>query len=92
MSKPLFVSITDAGTDFLAQRPEAYQPGKHDYNTKPVRVAVRHDLSLELHGEHFSVSAKLSADDALGIIGMLTYVLREQLASSRKLQPAEAAK
>lgn len=92
MSKPPFVSITDEGMAFLAQRPDAHQPGKHDYDKKPVRVAVHRDLSLELHGERFSVSAKLTADDALGIIAMLTYVLRERLASSHNRQPAEAAK
>ena len=92
MNKPPFVSITDDGMAFLTQRPEAHQPGKHDYNKKPVRVAVRHDLSLELHGEHFSVSTKLTADDALGIIAMLTYVLREQLVPSRNTQFVEVTK
>ena len=92
MNQPPFVSITDDGTAFLAQRPEAHQPGKHDYKKKPVRVAIRHDLSIELHGEHFSVNTKLTADDALGIIAMLTYVLREQLASARNTQLVEVTK
>ena len=79
MSKPPFVSISDDGMAFLAQRPEAHQPGKHDYNKKPVRVAIHRNMTLELHGEHFSVSTKLTADDALGIINMMAYVLKEKL-------------
>ena len=92
MTTPPFVSISDDGMAFLAQHPDAHQPGKHDYDKKPVRVAVHRDLSLELHGERFSVSTKLTADDALGIISVLTYVLREQLVPLRKTQFVEVTR
>lgn len=79
MNTPSFIKITDAGVAFLAQRPEAPKPGQHDYTSKPVKTAIHHDLSIELHGEQFSVKTKLTADEALGLIGMLSYVLREHL-------------
>jgi hypothetical protein len=46
---------------------------------KPVKVSIHHDLSIELHGDNFSVKRVLSVDEALGLIGMLSYVVREQL-------------
>lgn len=79
MNHPPFIQITDAGVAFLAQRPDAPKPGQHDYTSKPVKVAIHHDLSIELHGEQFSVKTKLTTDEALGLIGMLSYVLREKL-------------
>jgi hypothetical protein len=81
MNKPPFVSITDDGAQFLADRPEAHLPGKHDYSKKPVRVAIQHDLSLELHGEHFSVKTKLTPEEALGLISMLGFFVRENLSA-----------
>lgn len=48
----------------------------------PVKVAVHHDLSIELHGENFSVRRALTLDEALGLIGMLSYVLRERVYTS----------
>lgn len=78
MNQP-FVKITDAGVSFLGQRPGDDQPGKHDYQKKPVRVEVNHDLSIELHGPAFSATTQLTVDEALGIIAMLNYVVREKL-------------
>lgn len=42
------------------------------------KVSVHHDLSIELHGENFSIRRELTIDEALGLVGMLTYVIREQ--------------
>lgn len=50
-----------------------------DYSKQPVQVAVRHDLTLELHGERFSASTRLTAGQALGLMSMLAYLLREEL-------------
>lgn len=74
-----FVTISDAGIAFFDHRP-ARDPTKHDYSRRPVKVALHHDLTLELHGEHFSASTQLTLDDALGMISMLGYVLREHQA------------
>jgi hypothetical protein len=49
-----------------------------DYSRKPVQVAVRQDLSIEIHGANFSATADLSPGDALGLISMLAYSLRER--------------
>lgn len=92
MNQPPFVSINDDGMAFLPQRPQAHQPGQYDYKKKPVRVAIRHDLSIELHGEHFSVSTKLTAGEALGMISMLGYVVREHLAQPRTTTFVEVTK
>ena len=37
------------------------------------------NLTLQLHGEHFQVECPLDADDALSLIAMLSYVLRDKL-------------
>ena len=47
--------------------------------TKPVKVAVHRDLTLQLHGARFSASTKLTPDDALALANMLIYLVREQL-------------
>ena len=85
MSQRPFVYITDAGMEFLAKRPPDPLHCPPPTTNKPVNVAVRHDLSIELHGEHFSVSTQLTADQALSIISMLAYVLREGLPLHRTL-------
>ena len=56
----------------------------------PVEIAIHHDLSIELHGDHFSVSRKLTIDEALGLIGMLSYVTREHVYKSQT--PAQVVK
>lgn len=51
---------------------------------KPVEVAVRHDLSIELYGDGFSVKRKLTIDEALGLMGLLSYVVREHAYKASK--------
>jgi hypothetical protein len=82
MSQP-FLNINDQGAAILAQRPGELHPGKHNYRDKPVKVAVHHDLTIELHGDHFSASTKLSPGDALGLITMLSYAMRDHLEVDR---------
>lgn len=79
MTQPPFININDAGVAFLAESPKSPPPGKSDYDKKPVKVAVHHDLTIELHGANFSTSTKLTPDEALGLISMLAYVVREKL-------------
>lgn len=79
MSQPPFININDAGVAFLAAPLKAPPPGSSNKTTRPVNVAVHHDLTIELHGAQFSVSTTLSLDQAVALIGMLSYVVREKL-------------
>lgn len=80
MQAPIYTSINDSGVTFTGQRPVALDPHKHDYSHRPVKVSLHHDLTLEIHGEHFTASTRLTVDDAMGLIGILSYAVREQLA------------
>ena len=51
----------------------------------PLKVAIRHDLSIELHSDDFSIVRKLTIDEAMGLIGMLNYVTREHIYKSQAL-------
>ena len=73
------VTINPKGVVSIDRKPAAAAPGQ-DYSKQPVQVALRHDLTLELHGAKFSVGTKLSVDQALGLINLLAYVVREQVA------------
>lgn len=78
-----FISITDKGVALLHQQPPRLcSPGK-TAPAKPVTVAVHHDMTLELHGQGFSASTKLSPGDVLGLISMLGYLLRDHLEVDR---------
>lgn len=85
MTQP-FVNINEQGIAFLAQRPTPPKPGQHPYDRKPVQLCVRQDLSIELHGEHFSASVKLSPGEILGLSSMLLYLLRDHLEVERGVQ------
>lgn len=75
-----FVQISDAGVTLANARPAAHTRRNHDYSRRPIDVGLHHDLTIELHGEDFSASTKLSVEDAMGLISMLSYAVREQLA------------
>lgn len=75
-TKPYF-KIRPDGT-VTVQAPPNYQPGQGDYSKEPVKVAIQRDpFGLEIHGGNFSCVANLTKIDALGIILMLAYWLRE---------------
>jgi hypothetical protein len=60
------------------QPPPKLQPGQ-DYSKKPVQVAIRREpLCLEIHGANFSTLIHLTKVDALGLMMMLAYALREE--------------
>lgn len=42
-----------------------------------VKISVHRDLSIELQSECFSIRKKLTIDEALGLIGMLNFVVRD---------------
>lgn len=86
-----FTTINDHGVTFTGHRPVAHDPHKHDYSRRPVKVAIHRDLTLELHGANFTASTKLSVDDALGLVSMLAYVVREHT-SRTPTQFVEATK
>ncbi len=85
MTQP-FVNINEHGIAFLAQCPAPPKPGQQDYQHKPVQVRMHQDLSIELHGEHFSASVKLSPGEILGLSSMLLYLLRDHLEVERGVQ------
>ena len=84
-----FTTINDNGLSFTGSRPVAHDPHKHDYSRRPVKVSLHHDLTLEIHGEHFTTSTKLTVDDALGLIGILSYVVREHTSRTPTFFQAE---
>lgn len=73
-----FINITEAGTALLAKPPAHHQPAQGS-KRKHVNASIRHDLTIELYGDDFSVSKKLTPDEALGLIAKLSYVLGEVL-------------
>ena len=74
-TKPYFKIQPDGTVN--VQAPPKLQPGQ-DYSKKPVQVAIRRDpFGLEIHGENFSAVANLTKADALGLVMMLAYWLRE---------------
>lgn len=76
--KPFF-KIDAAGV--TVGNPPAAEPGRlpQDYKAQPVRFAVHRDLTLELHGEHFSAEAALTMDQAMGLAMLLMFACREQV-------------
>jgi len=71
-----YFKIGPDGTVNLQQRPKLL-PGQ-DYSKKPVQFAIRRDpFGLEIHGENFSAVATLTKADALGLMMMMAYWLRE---------------
>ena len=79
--KPPFITIDAQGRATLtAEAPHQVASGPAStYGKKPVQVKLRHDLVLEMHGEHFKTACALDVDDALALIGSLSYLLREKL-------------
>ncbi len=72
-----FIHITPDGVAFLQEsparpRPEVYKPAE-------VKVSIHHDLTIELHGENFSVKRPLSIADALGLISLLGWQVQENV-------------
>lgn len=64
--------------------PRSPRPGAPAcYDAKPVAVSLHHDLSIELHGLNFSVRAKLSPSEALGLMSLLAYQVREVVDAKR---------
>ena len=63
-------------TSFSPARPARRGPAP-DHTRRPVDFSVRRDLDLEIHGEHFSATVRLTPEDALGLIMRLTYGIRE---------------
>ena len=82
MTKPPYISIDTQGQATLtAEAPHQDERGRYatGYGKKPVQLKLHHDLTLEMHGEHFKTACALDADDALALIGMLSYLLRDKL-------------
>lgn len=72
-----FITHTPEGeTTFSPARPARLGPVP-DHSRRPVDFSVRRDLDLEIHGEHFSATVRLTPEDALGLIMRLTYGIRE---------------
>ena len=79
--KPPFITIDAQGRATLtAEAPRQVASGPAStYGKKPVQVKLRHDLALEMYGEHFKATCALNVDDTIALIGALSYLLREKL-------------
>lgn len=80
--KPPFITIDAQGRATLTAEAPRQANGNRmppAYTVKPVHVKFRHDLTLELQGEHFKAACALEVDDVLALIGELSFVLREKL-------------
>lgn len=89
-SKPYFQIRPDGAVSVLSGPPST---AKIDYSKNPVQFAIRsYPLRLELHGENFSTVANLTTDDALSIILMLTYAVRESVYTPPKCEVIEVAR
>jgi len=75
MTQP-FIKITSEGIQFLNEPPECHP--QHSEGAK-ITSGVRRDLTLVVYGKGFVVEHELTVDDALGLIMMLGYDLREKL-------------
>lgn len=73
-----FIQITDSGASILHQPPPRATTPIHP-GGPAVNVAVRHDLTLELYGENFSVKTQLTPDAVCGLIGLLNFALRDAI-------------
>lgn len=69
-----FIEINDAGISFPANRPEQ---STHALD-EPVHVAILRDMSIQITGHNFSVSTKLTDDQAFGLASMLIFNLRDK--------------
>ncbi|MHB8949185.1 MAG: hypothetical protein ACYC4S_08995 [Rhodoferax sp.] len=89
-SKPHFKISPDGTVNVLPKPPNT---AKIDYSKKPVQFAIRRKpLGLEIHGENFSTVIDLTQDDALSIILMLTYAVREAAYTQIGRELVEVAK
>jgi len=56
------------------------------YSAKPVQLALRHGLMLEMHGRQFRAAAALDLEDALSLISMLSYLIRDQIRAETNIR------
>ena len=89
-SKPYFKTRPDGTVNVIPAPPSI---AEIDYSKKPIQFAVRREpLGLEIHGENFSTAISLSTDDALSIILMLTYAVREAAYTPAKCEFSEVTR
>lgn len=72
-----FIKINSEGIQFLNEPPKNHSQGFDEF-TKVIS-GVTGDLTLVTYGENFVVEHELTNDDALGLIAILGYKLREKL-------------
>ena len=89
-SKPYFKTRPDGTVTVIPAPPSA---ANVDYSKKPIQFAVQRDpLGLEIHSENFSTVIDLTTDDALSIILMLTYAVRETVYKPAKCEFTEVTR
>ena len=72
-----FIKITSEGIQFLNEPPKEH-PKFFDDPTKIIS-GVQKDTTLVVYGKNFVVEHELTIDDALGLIAVIGYQLREKL-------------
>jgi hypothetical protein len=70
-----FIKINSEGIQYLNDPPEK----KFSFEDRNTEAGIRGDLTLEIHGKNFLAQHQLTVDDALGLIAILGYNLREKL-------------
>ena len=73
-----FHTLSAAGVLVGNPPPETSGRTPKDYESKPVRVSVHRDLTIELHSKNFSASAHLTLDEAMGLAMLLLFACRER--------------
>jgi hypothetical protein len=68
-----FYEIDDSGVT-IRTAAEPDPPGPKIHGPK---VGVHRDLTIEMHGPHYSAKTQLSVDEALGLAMMLLFACRE---------------
>ena len=75
-NQPFFKTCPDGTVTILPSAPSTTH--QRDYTKNPVQFSPRSaPLGVEIHGNNFSTVINLSNEDALGIIFMLAYGMRE---------------
>ena len=88
-NQPFFKTCPDGTVTVLPSPLPNTTTDQRDYTKKPVQISPRRDpLGIEIHGKNFSTVINLTNDDALGIIFMLAYGIREDVYVAPAVQVA----
>jgi hypothetical protein len=76
------IHINADGTVAMLDRPHPSSLSftRHEpFDKKPVQIRFSRDLGFTIFGEQFDVAVELGTDEALAMMSMLTFLLRDKL-------------